>query len=72
MPSKLFWKCECGIEWQALQSPERRVSIYRCMCGRRRTFSGKAISLYYAPIRNSTLRPVIWKEVVADRFKIPD
>jgi hypothetical protein len=72
MHSKLIWTCDCGIEWQALQGSERRVTIYSCMCGRRRTFLGKVIGLYYAPVRNSGLRPVIWKEVVAERFEVPD
>jgi len=43
------------------------------MCGRRRTFSGKAVGLYYAPVRNSGLRPVIWKKYLRTSLKFkPD
>jgi hypothetical protein len=69
MPN-LFWKCDCGIEWQAVQSDERRITIYACICGRRRTFRGKAVGLYYAPVITGGIRPVIWKEVNAEKFEI--
>jgi hypothetical protein len=67
---RLFWKCDCGIEWQAVQSEDRRITIYGCICGRRRTFRGKAVGLYYAPVITSCIRPSVWKEVSAEKFEI--
>ena len=57
MPSVLFWKCDCGIEWQAIQNSDHKLTIIACVCGRRRTVKGKAIGLYYAPV-GSHARPV--------------
>jgi hypothetical protein len=69
MASVLFWKCDCGIEWQALQTSERTITIYACVCGRRRTFNGRVTDLYYAP-PNSGSRPVNWKQVTPGKFEI--
>jgi hypothetical protein len=69
MNSKLFWKCDCGIEWQAVPSADHKLTVYACICGRRRTFNEKALTLYYAPQGNG-LRPVDWKEVTAENFEI--
>jgi hypothetical protein len=44
--------------------------MYSCMCGRRRTLPGKALSLYYARVRNTGLRPLLWNEVPAEKFEI--
>jgi hypothetical protein len=69
MPSRLFWKCDCGIEWQALQKPEHKITIYACICGRRRTFNGTAVGLYYAPASSGS-RAVDWREVTPEKFEI--
>lgn len=70
MPSVLFWKCDCGIEWQAIQSLEPKITIYACICGRRRTFKGKARGLYYARAGSGGLHAFDWKEVTAEKFEI--
>jgi hypothetical protein len=68
MPSVLFWKCDCGIEWQALQGSERHITIYVCICGRRRTFNGKAAALFYAAAGKG-IRAADWREVTAEKFE---
>ena len=71
MASVVFWKCDCGIEWQALQDLDRSITIYACICGRRRTFKGKALGLYYAAASSGS-RPADWREVTPAKFEIPN
>ena len=68
--ARIFWKCDCGIEWQAIQSEERKITIYSCICGRRRTFRGKAVGLYYAPAHGHGYASLNWKEVKVDKFEV--
>lgn len=71
MPSVSFWKCHCGIEWQAIQGSDHQPTVYACICGRRRTFKGKAIDLYYAPAGGG-LRDTDWKKVTVDKFEVQE
>ena len=69
MPSASTWKCDCGIEWRAVQNPERKVTVHACVCGRRRTMYGQVVRLYYVP-GGGGLRANYWKEVSVDKFEI--
>ena len=69
MESVSRWECDCGIEWRALQNSEHRVTVYACVCGRRRTMNGKIVRLYYVPAGGG-LRALDWKEVSVDKFEI--
>ena len=67
---RVYWKCDCGIEWQAIQSEEQRITIYACICGRRRIFRGKAVGLYYASEAGKDQPPLDWKEVKVEKFEV--
>jgi hypothetical protein len=69
MESISVWKCDCGIEWRALEIPQPRLTEYTCVCGHRRSIRGKVIHLYYAPGGQGS-RAHDWKEVTVEKFEI--
>jgi len=70
MPSILFWKCDCGIEWRALLNSDNKKSTYTCHCSRRREVPSTVVGLYYLPLGGGGSRVTDWKEAPVKKLQV--